>query len=512
MTFAASIETLAVSAASATPKTIEATLAAMTAAAVAKGEFPSSLSLVEKLRLEVGSDAARPERVSDLLSTCPVMAMRVVATANSAFYSRGNPVETTAAAVNHLGIRRLQTIIEDLAQKKSFQATLLGRATAASALQRTIVANILSGGFARLMGGRGANLHERAHSLSCLLRLPSLMLAFTRPNLYSALELESLADPKAAFDRSFKKAMGESISGVAVAIAESLSFPIQTTKMVSYLDVPPWNRRGGAEDLKDARMLALAVSLGQRLSDEICRFSGTQALEAAILDLSDKANLAPKDVRAVVGDVPQKFLECCDLLGFKPSRLPSALSSYQTVMVGSDGKEIPDKYKYPSIAERINPYLYELKACLNTRAKEDEFTYVPQAALCTLKALVKGLNFDRAVFFRYDEQSGVLRPELIFGVRPLDNYLAPRPLLGPETLHMPDVQACVQRKAMFFGDPVFAEDWPLAAFPVICQKKVEGVFFADKVAKRNAAPLETQEQVAIVALAEGWHDVSPDFR
>lgn len=511
MTLAGSLDTIAESASGISPSMVEAVRPALARAAAPKGEFPSPLALVEKLRLEVGSDSARPEKVASIMSCCPIMSLRAVATANSAFYARGNPVESTGGAIHHLGMRRLQTIVEDLAEKKSFQATFLGRAVASSALQQTIIANILSVSIVNFLA-RGAGLGDRAHTLSCLLRTPALLMAFLRPSVYSAMALESLADPRVTFERTFKRVMDESVSSTAVSIGEGLSFPIQTTKLVSFLEIPPWNRRGGAEDLRDARALAMAVSLGQRLADEICRFSGFVSLDTAVLDLAEKAAVDARELKAIVGDVPQKFLETAQLLGFKPARLPAYLSNYRTTMVGPDGKEIPDKFKYPSIAERINPFLYELKACFNTRARADEFGYLPQAVLCTLTALVRALSFDRAVFFRYNESNEELRPVLVFGARPPDISLVSRSVRGSNVAHMPDVQALLQRKVIFFGDSVFGEDWPVAAFPIICQNRVEGVFFADKAAKKNPVPLDTQEQVAIVALAEGWHDVSSEFR
>lgn len=480
-------------------------------AARAKGEFPSSLALVEKLRLEIGSEAARPETVARLAASSPLMALRIVAVANSAFYVRGNPVETLEAAVNHLGLKRLQGIVEDEAEKKSFQATFLGRAVAAGALQQALVASILARSIAATISPRG-NLGDRAFIISCLLRAPSVLLAYLRPSLYSACALD-FGELRSPYDRNFKKFMESSTTAVAISIAEALSFPLATASTLSYVELPPWNRRGGAgEEVKDARQLSSAVYLAQRLADEICRFGGFIPLDTMILDLCDKASLDSKEIKPLIGELPQRFLAVCANLGLRPSRLPSYLANYESRMLGKDGKEIPDKLKFPGIAERINPFLYELKACLNTRAKDEEFGQVPQAVFCTLQALVKGLTFDRAVFFRHHESESSLSPLVVFGDRPQDPALAHRDLMASNRDFMPDVQAFLQKKTIFQGDPIFNDDWPLAAFPVTCKGKVEGVFFADKLGKKNALPLDTQEQVAVVALAEGWHELSPEFR
>lgn len=511
MTFSASIETITASLSGASEKLVQSLVPVLESATLPKGEFPSPLSLIEKIRVEIGSDSARPEKAAALMSSCPVTALRIIAVANSAFYARGNPVETVLGAVNHLGLRRMRDVVEGLAEKKSFQATFLGRSIASGVLQQTMIANILSSELA-LMSGGGAALADRAFVLSSLLRLPPLMLAYTRPSVYAACLLDAANDLKSTFERNFKKLMGESVSSVAVTLAEGLSFPIAIAKSISYLDVPPWNRRSGADEVKDLRSLAICVFLAHRLAEEVCRCAGFLSLDTLIEELSEKSGFKPKDVKSVVGDMPQLFLERAAAIGLKPSRLPEYVAQYRSKMVGADGEEIPDKFKYPGIAERINPFLYELRACFNTRAKPDELSLAPQAVLCTLSALVKGLTFDRAVFFRYDERAAVLRPTVVFGVRPQELSLVDRKLSSPEAQFMPDVQAVLQRKATFTGDPVFGDAWPFVAFPVICAGKVEGVFFADKLGRKTALPLDTQEQVAAVALAEGWYEVAPEFR
>jgi hypothetical protein len=126
--------------------------------------------------------------------------------------------------------------------------------------------------------------------------------------------------------------------------------------------------------------------------------------------------------------------------------------------------------------------------------------------------LVKGLNFDRAIFYRHSVLDSMLHPVVTYGASPPELGLEVRRTNSAKNEFMPDVQAALQKKTVFQGDPIFNDDWPLTAFPVICEGQVEGVFFADKLGKKNALPLDTQEQVAVVALAEGWHEVSSQFR
>ena len=86
-----------------------------------------------------------------------------------------------------------------------------------------------------------------------------------------------------------------------------------------------------------------------------------------------------------------------------------------------------------------------------------------------------------------------------------------RKAIDPNSRYMPDVQAMLQKQAIFSGDPLFDDHYPFAAFPAMSRNEVWGVFYAHKRAVSDAAPLDTQEQVAVIALAEEWHDVPGGF-
>ncbi|MEZ4754912.1 MAG: hypothetical protein R3A13_11515 [Bdellovibrionota bacterium] len=137
---------------------------------------------------------------------------------------------------------------------------------------------------------------------------------------------------------------------------------------------------------------------------------------------------------------------------------------------------------------------------------------MPQTVYCTFNALVRALPFERAVFMLADESRGWLSYVASFGsFEEEEKKFLKRAFNSPNSEHMPDIKAYFQKQPVFSGDSIFEGYWPFAAFPVIWHDEVIGVFYADRLEDSDARPLDTPEQVALIALAEQWHEVPPEF-
>ncbi|MBX7143826.1 MAG: HDOD domain-containing protein [Oligoflexia bacterium] len=480
--------------------------------AIKGGEYPMSLSLVHEARKLLSIGAGGPDVMADLLSTDPVIPIRLLALANSAMYSRNNPVESLQGVIQHLGFRRTGDSLAEFGDPKNYQAVFLGRALAAGALQQMMLSMEIGREIARVVAPRSP-LRERVPLWSQLTRLPVIFLAYIRPQLFSLLHLDQSQEGRNLLERNLKKATGRSIHEYAVAICDSLALPLSVSKMVSFLELPPWNRRTGSiEEGRDFIMLCRASFLANRIAEEIFRFSGTGPIDDLLDEYSEKAEFDPAAIRAAVGEAPLGFVRRMELLGMKGYRLPAYLLDYQEEIVGADGKPTKRIPHYSSLAERINPFLYELRASLKAKAEPNELGYLPQAVFCTLHALVRGLAFDRAVLYSVDETNGTISPQYCFGPHPPAYQYVARRLGADKRNLMPDIHAFHTKQTVFHGDPLFGEDWPFAAFPIVSEGRVHGIFYADKKHHPNSLALETHEQVAVVALAESWQGVRADFR
>jgi hypothetical protein len=467
-----------------------------------QGEFPISLSLLENVRATLSAGTYTVQNLADMISADPVLVIRILNLANQGVHSRGKSVHSLSGAISVLGALKLPELISQYAEAKNFQAMYLGRAVSATVMQQTIVAGILAQKLVTPLAPK-QQLEEMSQNIAILMSLPGLLLAYFKPNVYSACFFDSL-DGENTFERNFRRSVQKSVSKFSQRIAETLPLPKEYEQIAGLFDIPPWKRRSWAVDnAKDATAIVTAVYVALRLAQEICSFRGHESLITAIKEMSVNSYIEKAVIFNAIANLPERYLQHSRSIGLKAFRLPDYLGRLVEPNITPP--------KWPGLSERINPFLYELKACFKTRPSKEEFHRVPQAVLCTLEAFIKGLNFDRAVLLAVNERNQTLEPSVMVGAEAKDYLSLRHKTWDSEHADLPSVQAFLNRQPVFFGEPIFGDDWPVAAFPVISGGKLLGVFYADKAARADAVSLETQEQVAVIALAEEWHDVPLEF-
>ena len=477
-----------------------------------KGDFPSSLVALQGVRAQLQSSRASVGDVTDKVLDDPIMALRLTAISNHSYYSRGRTIQTVSGSVNHLGLMNVLEVVSELGPAKGYNAIFLGRAGASAVLQEAMLAAIIAkrAVLAKVPGRRRGiqEVEESAYLLSILLSLPTIALAYYKPNIYSALALDALADSKSTFRKRAQKLFSKPLTDLSIALARELGIPENFASAVAGADIAPWNKRTRATG--DGSIVS-SVYLGSRLAGELLGYTGANTFYITLRELGEKMNLGERLVTQIVGEAVKEFYDRTKSLGLKPFRLPDFAVEWaeKEVPVGDDGQ--PQSLAWPTLSERINPFIYELKACLRTVPKEGEFYRLPQAVQCTLRALVQGLEFDRSCFFVVDNAHQVIVPSLLFGQKNEEFAKSNRSINSLDSDNMPDVQAMLQRRAIFQGDPIFEGYWPFVAFPMIWCDEVVGIFYADRREGANPIPLDTADQVAIVALSEAWHDVPVDF-
>lgn len=471
-----------------------------------RGDFPTSLNLLEKLKQVSASDSS-VSQLSTVLQVDQVLALRLISIANYEYYRRETAVTTTTGAITQLGREKVVEIISHLAEAKNFNAIYLARAVSLTMMQQSIISAVIARQVAGLLCGQDASAAEEAYLVSTLINAPALVLAFLKPSVYSALCLDCL-DDRMLFDINLKRLLGKSVGQAAAAVAETLSLPASFQQLALKYDSASWEVKEHSTGKQKDSSIIKAVHIGNHAAHEICYFSGIQGIQSMVRRLQTETHLAQSDLEDILGTVAEDYLGHSDTLGLKPLRLPEYLLWFMPVDADPGGPFWPSRL--PGINERINPFLYEIRQVFKGAAADGGplFTH---AVHCTLNALVRGLNFDRAVFFTLDEANQLLQVAVPFGMKLFEPRKVRRALKDPERESMPDIQAVLQRKPVFLGRPVFPDGWPFVAFPVVWRDKVVGVFYADKVRRPDGDALESQEEIACIALAEEWHDVPIEF-
>jgi hypothetical protein len=337
------------------------------------------------------------------------------------------------------------------------------------------------------------------------------MLSYFKPNIYSACVLEALSEENWSWRRRFRQLLGVSTIEFAEQVIQQMGIPSQFADLVRLAESPTWTSRNQLPtSLLELKPAVEAAHVAMRLARELSDFSGPESLFSLSSDLRRRNEVIYKTaLESSLGELPQAYLDLAQISGVKAMRLPEYIFRYSQVVKGEEVRSAKDDIVWPSIAERINPFLYELRACFKTTYSTTEFFRYPQAILCTLNALLKGTGFERAVFLTPDDDEQYLRPVYLLGQAGDSDFIQlHREFADPKSQWMPDVKAFRTRQAVFQGDPMIAGRYPFVAFPAIWDNSVVGVFYADR---KESDALEMTEQIALIALAEQWQDVSIGF-
>ncbi|RMG42708.1 MAG: HDOD domain-containing protein [Candidatus Dadabacteria bacterium] len=505
MSFEKALQNITSNAALIKPAMLKNVDAAIGKAVRIRGDFPSSLKLQERLGNTVKESNLTVDQLAGYVLEEPFLTLRLLSIVNHDFYSDGRSFSSVHAAVEHLGLRQTPQILKDLAAARNYSAIFLGRSIALTRMQQALIASLLSSGIIGLMTRR-TELRERTVIASYLINAGPVLLAYYKPHIYSGISLDCFNE-KNIFSKKFMEVMKRSESDLAEYLTEILGLPRELSQIVGYVEGVPWKRKNwGFGNTKEKRAIVYAVYMGNILAHEICNFPGVQGLQALLREFEKNTTLSEPDLEALIGKLAGKYLERCKDLGLTALRVPDYLDWFKRSLKGKS-----EQVEWPGIAERINPFMYELRACFKTRRREDDFYRLPQAVNCTLHALVQGLNFDRAVLFVRHPKKKVLEIKASLGVKLFSPEKVKRFIEDPDADSMPDIKAVVNRQTVFDGLQIFDDGWPFVAFPIIFRGEVLGVFYADKAKRPDSTALNAQEQVTCMALAEEWQDISPDF-
>ena len=465
-----------------------------------RGDFPSSLSLLEKIYSMIEAGDCTSQDIAKMLRVDHMLALRLISLVNLDYYSSGKILHSVSAAVDHFGLLKLKEILPSLAESKNFNAIFLGHAVALGMMQQTGVASVLARAISEKLNFKKDDA-DLAYAISSLSNLGPLLLSYYEPAMFSVLDL-SCQHSYRLFTESFNKFIGMSLGEFSAAIAHVLQLPIKYAELVSEVSSATINK-----ELKPSNLSVCAAIAANHIAHEICHFSGIQGIQSALRYIEAKLDISQLILEDVLSNVGNTYIEHSDTLALKAMRLPEYLSWFQTE--ANEENNSAWLKKLPGINQRINPFLYDLRTCMKINRNQNNYPRFPQAIHLTLTALIKGLNFDRAVFFKIIDNK--LRVGLAMGVRLFDPENFSKSIELNVDSQKPEVRTILDRTPVFSGEPLFLEGWPYATFPVVWENKVIGIFYADKIKKPDIDSLTNQEQIACTALAEEWKDIDPSL-
>ncbi|MCB0352792.1 MAG: HDOD domain-containing protein [Bdellovibrionales bacterium] len=467
------------------------------------GTLPVSRVLQTKVARGLAHESTSAEEIARILCSDLVTPLRYLALSNQTYYGRGQKITTLEAAVSQLGLMRVGEKFEELGKIDELRKSFHGRSLALHALQSSLIEAHLSLRLAEELSPRRKS-EVTPFLVSSLLLSATYLLALIRPHYYACCLLEGWAKPTTTIDRSFRKLVGSSVQQFGSDAGQAMGLPKLLGDFVLMLDAAPWNRKSWIVENNSANQILLnATYVSHRLVQEMISFRDSHKLSSLLRDFEGKGKMTRTALESAPVNIVRKYLRWMEMLGLVPFRLPKHLESYEDQIVDRDGKILEEPIHYPPLAQRLNPFLFELKAALRAEEVPANVSRLPQAVATTLLALVRALEFDRAVFFLRNRSSQTLEPAFLFG-REVVDFDSFSISFDEASEHSPVAQACNREEAVFHGDPVFGDDWPFVAFPLIFEGRLDGVFYADKKQTKKAVPLGTDEQVSCIAIAEVW--------
>lgn len=466
-----------------------------------RGDFPSSLTLLEQVYARIDAGGASSKEIAAMLRVDHLLSLRLIALVNHEHYGAGRSICSVAAAVDHLGLLRVKEVLPSLAEGKNFNAIFLGHAVALSMMQQAILASVIASDLTSALNA-DQEAADFAYLTSVISNLGPLLLSYYRPQMFSVLTL-SCHDNYVDFQKNFKRFCGVSLGVFAERAAKTLRLPNELTALSAAIDRTPWKEIPKISGVKRYKEVLLAVRASNLIAHELCHFTGIQGVQSVLRTLEEDAQIQQPLTESVLETIADVYINHTEKLFLKPVRLPEYLQWFAGET--SDKNRTPWMERLPKINQRINPFLYDLRACMKAASKDQEYPLFPQAIFLTLETLVKGLLFDRAVFFRILDDS-VLKVGISMGVKIFQPEKFSRVIDNNTESDSPTAQAYHNRLLTFDGTPIF-EGEPFVSFPVIWHDRVIGIFYGDKIRKPDLQKLSKQERLSCGALADEWKDI-----
>jgi len=473
---------------------------------------PISSSLVDRLKVLSADDDASPGSLANLVVTDPFLTIRLLHLASSSLFTKSQATFSLDVIIQKLGLRRVAETVNELTGRRQLEQELKVNSTALLAYQEFILSVVLTRNIFRGIS-QGAEEERLAVLCTSLRLLPRLFLSTTRSEIAAALSLEPILDEQSFYEKNFKQLLGLAPADFSARLLENLQLPDALIQIVKKLDIAPWNRRfSEGTNLERFRKPIQASYSAVKMTREILSFRDSHYLTNVLREFESRLGVARQIFIQAMSGLSLEYQSGCRALGILDLPLPSYLESYTDKILESDGSITKELVEWPSSADRIKPFMLELKDCLAERHEKHSFSLLRQALTCTLNGLVRALDFDRAVFYRIDSDDEQAEAVFILGRIPRDEHKRNLKLsLVGDLTFRPDFQCIRKETAVFQGDPLFGEDWPMVAFPVIWNGKVRGFFYADRKYLSDAEPLSLDQQMVIVALSEQWRQVPFDF-
>ena len=472
--------------------TSEELIAKLKSALQSDGDFPVSARIVSELRQLTSDPKTSAEQVTEVILREPSLGTRVLHFVNSAFMRRAKPILTVSQAVVQIGMKPLAELCSGLVLLQKFVPAARRSSPFASCLKRTVLVSLLSGSIkanTNSVKSKSSPLSdEGGYLVGQFAELGVLLLGFYFPEILEAASKRS-EQKNQDLASSINDLTGLSPWTLSVEVIDALGLPKYFIEVLHACDSPGRNpdKPLTPEIELAARVLICATDLGSCIADGKSKIE----LDAKIAMAQNSLEIDPGKLRELIADLPRMFRDHCSSVELALPALPDFLSTYSISVQDSQTLSLS------SNTSEFEAFLREVRQMVEHREST--------ASIITsvMETIAYGLKFDRVFLMLLSPNKQKLMGRMLLGTV---NGFDPKRFEKSvnEQQNCPALKAFREGRAVFKGDPIFDDGWPISAIPVGHGARAIGVIYSDRIPEDGSLgeDLSQKDQASMTVLGE----------
>lgn len=472
--------------------TSEELIAKLKSALQSDGDFPVSARIVSELRQLTSDPKTSAEQVTEVILREPSLGTRVLHFVNSAFMRRAKPILTVSQAVVQIGMKPLAELCSGLVLLQKFVPAARRSSPFANCLKRTVIVSLLSGSLKANTSSteaKSALSDEGGYLIGQFAELGVLLLGFYFPEILEAASKRS-EQKNQDLASSINDLTGLSPWTLSVEVIEALGLPkyfLEVLKACDSAGLEPEKPLTPEIELA-ARVLICATDIGACIADGKSKIE----LDAKLAVAQNTLEINPDKFRELIADLPRMFRDHCSSVELVLPTLPDFLASYSVSIQDSQAA-----LSSSASCSEFEAFLKEVRQMVEHREST--------ASIITsvMETIAYGLKFDRVFLMLLSANKQKLVGRMLLGtVDGFDPKGFERSL--NDNQNCPALKAFKEGRAVFKGEPIFDDGWPISAISVGHGARAIGVIYSDRIPQDGSLgeDLSQKDQASMTILGE----------
>lgn len=477
--------------------TTEELLAKLRKALQEGGDFPASAKVVNQLRLMIRNPNATANQLSEIILQEPSLGMRILHLVNSSFYRRSKPITTVSQAVVQIGLRPLAELCSGLILLQKFVPRARQSSPFANCLKQNITTSLMTATLTAELANDGSIKNEQGFLVGSLACLGTLLLGYYFPNIYASIEKRA-KEKNIDISQSVKEITGLSTYELSNEVLSALQLPdffqsvLDDSQNIANGNVDEINTT--ANELKEGGGISVppeALSKAVYAAQEIGEAFSDNVPPEKLVDKVDKvyqnSGIDIDILYRSLDTLNELFNDQCSALELKLP-VPKNLGKY----IDEKANKTKSKQETTTSDSNYEKYFVEIEKAIENRE--------PTATIVTtvMEALKVGLKFNKVLLMLRNAEKTHLEGRIMLGKQDgFDAKKFKRSLnLGAGIIPI-DILAYKEGQAIFTGEPIVGNGWPIAAIPIGTKESAIGVIYVENEESDTEQEMSQEKQDAI---------------